>query len=368
MSANTNKHSHEYYMARCLALARRGRGATSPNPMVGAILVKDGRIVGRGWHQRAGAAHAEVEAIRDAGPDAAGSTLYVSLEPCNHHGRTGPCTEAVLSAGIREVVVAMGDPNTDVSGGGNRALEKAGVRLTSGVLEDRARRLNASWLSCLESGRSSLTLSLDLSVGGLVLPSASLEQESAASVLRSKKKRNREACDALLVDGETFAHVSGLQREGESRPLVLLDPTLDWARQLRSLKSGNETSSLSLIVSAVEAESELREHLYQQGVGLLHTPDRGDRLNIDSLRSGLHQQGYTSVLCEVSAQMSNYLLACRALDYLLVFRHALHGSVYPEAVALSGIEVAEAKLSLFHTQRLGNSCFSVYDVARCLED
>ncbi|MDX9820081.1 MAG: bifunctional diaminohydroxyphosphoribosylaminopyrimidine deaminase/5-amino-6-(5-phosphoribosylamino)uracil reductase RibD, partial [Desulfococcus multivorans] len=133
-------------MDMALGLAARGTGWTTPNPMVGAVVVQDGEIVGQGWHQKAGGPHAEVHALIDAGDRAAGATLYVTLEPCHHHGRTPPCTEKILAAGIRRVVMAMQDPNPDVRGGGGDYLRQHGVSVTSGIREAEARRLNERFI------------------------------------------------------------------------------------------------------------------------------------------------------------------------------------------------------------------------------
>ena len=135
-------------MREALRLAAFGRGRTSPNPMVGAVLVRDGRIVGAGWHRKAGTEHAEIHALRMAGELARGATLFVTLEPCSHMGRTGPCAQAVLEAGVRRVVAAMEDPNPMVSGRGFRMLREGGVEVSCGLLEQEARRLNeaSTWV------------------------------------------------------------------------------------------------------------------------------------------------------------------------------------------------------------------------------
>ena len=146
------------YMRRALALARRGLGRTSPNPLVGAVVVKGNRVVGSGWHRRAGAPHAEVEAIGRAGHKARGGELYVNLEPCGHYGRTPPCTDAIIGAGIRRVVVGMVDPNPLVNGKGIRALRRGGVEVTVGVLEDSCQTLNRHFATYIKNvGRMSFT-------------------------------------------------------------------------------------------------------------------------------------------------------------------------------------------------------------------
>ena len=136
---------HEFFMKKALALAKKGQGYTSPNPMVGAVIVKDGEVKGKGYHQVVGQAHAEVNAIADAGTQAKGATLYVNLEPCNHTGRTPPCTRKIIEAGIKRVVVAVKDPNT-IAGGGSVFLKQNGIDVITGVCENQAARLNEAFL------------------------------------------------------------------------------------------------------------------------------------------------------------------------------------------------------------------------------
>jgi len=141
------------YMRRALALARKGGAAVRPNPMVGALIINGGRIVGSGWHQKAGGPHAEIAALSAAGAKARGGEMFVTLEPCTHHGRTGPCTDAILKAGIKRVVIACRDPNPKVSGGGAERLREDGVEVSGPILEREAKELNAGWLHWLKTGR-----------------------------------------------------------------------------------------------------------------------------------------------------------------------------------------------------------------------
>nr|WP_315989079.1 bifunctional diaminohydroxyphosphoribosylaminopyrimidine deaminase/5-amino-6-(5-phosphoribosylamino)uracil reductase RibD [Desulforamulus aquiferis] len=164
----------KYYMQMALDLAASARGRTSPNPMVGSVIVKDGEIVGKGYHARAGSAHAEVVALADAGDRAKSATVYVTLEPCCHHGRTGPCTEALLKAGVKKVVVAMKDPNPLVAGKGISILEQAGVTVVSGVLEQEAIKLNEVFLKYITTRRPFVVLKAATSLDGkLPLPAVS---------------------------------------------------------------------------------------------------------------------------------------------------------------------------------------------------
>ncbi|MBQ5418644.1 MAG: bifunctional diaminohydroxyphosphoribosylaminopyrimidine deaminase/5-amino-6-(5-phosphoribosylamino)uracil reductase RibD, partial [Selenomonas sp.] len=148
----------EEFMQEALRLARNAAGRTSPNPLVGAVIVREGRIVGAGWHRKAGTPHAEIHALNMAGDLAKGATLYVTLEPCSHYGRTGPCAEAVVKAGIKRVVIGMGDPNPKVAGKGIAILERAGIEVRCGVLEDEARALNEVFLKWIATQKPFVVL------------------------------------------------------------------------------------------------------------------------------------------------------------------------------------------------------------------
>ncbi|MEO7771836.1 MAG: bifunctional diaminohydroxyphosphoribosylaminopyrimidine deaminase/5-amino-6-(5-phosphoribosylamino)uracil reductase RibD, partial [Gemmatimonadaceae bacterium] len=153
------------FMRRALSLAERGWGQTAPNPMVGAVVVRDGVVVGEGWHTRFGESHAEVEALRASGEQARGATMYVTLEPCNHHGKTPPCTDALIAAGVARVVIAVADPS-EVAGGGARRLAEAGVQVDTGVEARAARALNAPFFHVQQSPRAFVSLKVALSLDG----------------------------------------------------------------------------------------------------------------------------------------------------------------------------------------------------------
>ena len=158
----------EYFMKKALDLALKGQGETSPNPMVGAVVVKNGAIVGKGYHLSAGSAHAEVNAIDDAGIDAKNATLYVTLEPCNHQGRTPPCTARIMKAGIQRLVVAMEDPNPDVKGGGMAYLAERGITVVSGVLQAEAERLNEVFVKFVKKKQPFVTLKCAATLDGQI--------------------------------------------------------------------------------------------------------------------------------------------------------------------------------------------------------
>ena len=186
-------------MREALRLAEFGRGRTSPNPMVGAVLVRDGRIVGAGWHRKAGTEHAEIHALRMAGELARGATLYVTLEPCSHTGRTGPCARAVIEAGVKRVVAAMEDPNPVVSGRGFQMLREAGVEVDCGLLEQEARRLNEAFLTWVTEKRPFVTLKMAMTRDGKTATAGGESQWITGEEARLRGHVLRDEYDAILV-------------------------------------------------------------------------------------------------------------------------------------------------------------------------
>ena len=187
------------YMKLALSLAARGAGWVSPNPMVGAVVVKDGQVVGRGYHRRAGAPHAEVEALRSAGEAARGADLYVTLEPCNHQGRTPPCTQAILAAGVRRVIIAARDPNPQVTGGGAEFLAARGVEVHEGLLDTEAQRLNEAWLHYVNTGRPWVMAKAACSLDGKIATVGGESQWLTGEAARGLGHRLRHRVDAIIV-------------------------------------------------------------------------------------------------------------------------------------------------------------------------
>ncbi|WP_037352490.1 bifunctional diaminohydroxyphosphoribosylaminopyrimidine deaminase/5-amino-6-(5-phosphoribosylamino)uracil reductase RibD [Selenomonas sp. FC4001] len=186
-------------MRVALNLARNATGRTSPNPLVGAVIVREGRIVGAGWHRKAGTPHAEIHALNMAGDLASGATLYVTLEPCSHHGRTGPCAEAVVKAGIKRCVIAMEDPNPKVAGKGIAILEQAGIEVRCGVLEDEARELNEVFLKWITAKRPFVVLKTAMSLDGKIATATGKSQWITGEAARRRGHEFRDIYDSILV-------------------------------------------------------------------------------------------------------------------------------------------------------------------------
>ncbi|MEN2397275.1 bifunctional diaminohydroxyphosphoribosylaminopyrimidine deaminase/5-amino-6-(5-phosphoribosylamino)uracil reductase RibD [Pseudomonas halotolerans] len=222
------------YMARALELARRGHYTTHPNPRVGCVIVRDGQVVGEGWHIRAGEPHAEVHALRAAGEQARGATAYVTLEPCSHHGRTPPCADALVNAGVARVVAAMEDPNPDVAGRGLQRLAQAGIATESGVLEGEARLLNQGFLKRMEHGLPFVRVKLAMSLDGRTAMESGESQWITGPAARSAVQRLRAQASVVLTGADTVladnarltVRADELGLDAEQTALVMSRPPL----------------------------------------------------------------------------------------------------------------------------------------------
>jgi diaminohydroxyphosphoribosylaminopyrimidine deaminase/5-amino-6-(5-phosphoribosylamino)uracil reductase len=195
---------HEAFMGRALELARKGWGRTNPNPLVGAVIVKDGEIIAEGFHEALGSAHAEVSAFKNARRDVSGGTLYVNLEPCSHYGRTPPCAKAIIEAGISKVVIAMGDPNPKVSGNGIRMLREAGIEAVVGVLEPEARKLNEIFIKYITKKKPFVILKSAMTLDGKIATADGDSKWISGSASRQYVHVIRDRAAAIMVGINTI--------------------------------------------------------------------------------------------------------------------------------------------------------------------
>ena len=195
--------SDQLFMARALELARQGLYSTHPNPRVGCVIVRDGQIIGEGWHVRAGEPHAEVHALRQAGERARGATAYVTLEPCSHFGRTPPCAEALVKAGVARVVAAMQDPNPQVAGRGLERLRSVGIEVSSGVLEAEARELNVGFIKRMETGFPYVRVKLAMSLDGRTAMASGESQWITGPAARAAVQRLRARSSVVITGADT---------------------------------------------------------------------------------------------------------------------------------------------------------------------
>ncbi len=311
-----------FYMGLALELARRGEGATSPNPLVGCVVVRDGRVVGRGYHARAGGPHAEVLALAEAGDAARGADLYVTLEPCAHHGRTPPCVGRVIAAGVGRVVIAMGDPNPRVAGRGERQLRRAGIRVTTGVREEEARRLNEAFCLSITAGRAFVHLKLAATLDGRLATRTGDSRWVTGAASRERVHRLRARCGAVLVGAGTARADDPrltVRLPGQpERPVLraVLSSRLDLPDTLRLVADGE--ASRTVLFHGPGAPGDRRRRFAARGVRLVEVPRLGDGLDLQRVLTALYDLGRMEVLVEGGA-----VTAQRFLDQGLVDRFHL---------------------------------------------
>jgi len=310
------------FMARALELAARGLGRTFPNPPVGAVLVRGARVVGEGYHTRAGAAHAEVEALRAAGRRAHGATLYVTLEPCTHHGRTPPCIDALLPVGLRGVVVAIPDPNPRVRGRGIAALRRARVPVVVGPGAAEARRLTAGYRSLILRQRPLVTLKLAATLDGRIAVGRAVRHEwITGAPARRLVHALRDISDAVLVGAGTVRADDPrltCRLPGGRSPvrIVLVGPRLALPRRAQVLARGGPPT---WVVAPVGTKPAAVAGLRRRGVEVLLLPARHGRVRFPALLRALGARGLTSLLIEGGGTVAGEALGARAVDRLVLF-------------------------------------------------
>lgn len=303
------------YMRLALELAARVRGRTEPNPMVGAVVVRSGRIVGRGYHHRAGGPHAEVLALRQAAGLARGATLYVSLEPCAHVGRTPPCTEAILQAGVRHVVAAMMDPNPLNRGRGLRWLRGRGVQTRVGVLEREARTLNRVFVTRMERRRPFVTVKVAQSLDGKIAASSGDSRWITGRAARRWAHRLRAESDAVLVGVQTVlkdnprltARAAGASRQPVR---VVLDSSLRTPPRARLFSSPSPV----WIAAGKRAPAARERALRRAGAEVIRLPSEKDRVSLRALLRQLARREISRLLIEGGGEVIASALRARAVD------------------------------------------------------
>ena len=310
------------HMAQALRLAKRGLYSTSPNPRVGCVIVRDGVVVGEGWHQRAGEAHAEVNALQQAGAAARGATAYVTLEPCSHHGRTPPCTEALLAAGIGRVVAAMADPNPLVAGRGLAQLQAAGVAVDVGLMADEAHELNIGFVSRMTRQRPWVRLKAAASLDGkTALQNGESQWITGPQARQDGHCWRARACAILSGIGTVRKDDPQLNVRGVDTPRqplkVIVDSRLELSPAARLLEAGNV-----LLVSAGQAVAEVAEKaaaLRERGAEILDLPDGKGRVDLHALLHELAQRGLNEVHVEAGSRLNGALLAAGLVDEVLLY-------------------------------------------------
>ncbi len=333
------------FMARALRLAERGRYTTSPNPRVGCVLAKDAEVVGEGWHIQAGGPHAEVHALAMAGEQARGATAYVTLEPCSHHGRTPPCAEALIKAGVSRVVAAMVDPNPLVAGRGLALLQQAGIATAHGLMADSAAALNAGFISRMVCGRPRVTVKLGASLDGRTAMASGESQWITGAAARADVQRWRAASCALLSSAATVLADDPLLNlrwpAGEPYPLAQLRQPLrliiDSQCRLTAVhRLLDEPAPIWLLRPAASPRA---SWLRPQDQQLACATSNNGQLSLPLLLQQLGSLGLNELWVEAGATLAGALVQAGLADQLLLYlAPKLLGNASRGLVALAGLE------------------------------
>ena len=361
----------ETFMRRALALAERGRGRTSPNPMVGAVVVREGAIVGEGFHARAGAPHAEVEALRAAGRAARGATLYVTLEPCVHQGRTPPCVPVVLAAGVTRVVAALNDPNPFVAGGGATMLRAAGVAVELGVLADEAGAQNRAFLTAMRERRPHVTLKAGMTADGKIADVHGTARWITGEAARTEAHRQRSESDAIVVGVATVlrddpALTVRLGQVWPREPYRLVLDTHARTPVAATLITG-ATPARALIAVGEQAPAGRITALEAAGATVLRFPTRDGRVAVDAVLSALFEREVRAVLLEGGGEVHAAFLEAGLVDRVTLFVAPLilGGREAPMVVGGAGRELKSAiRLGPMQTRLVGSDLLIEADIAR----
>jgi diaminohydroxyphosphoribosylaminopyrimidine deaminase / 5-amino-6-(5-phosphoribosylamino)uracil reductase len=352
------------FMNLALALGRRGLGRTWPNPAVGAVIVKDGVIVGRGWTQPGGRPHAEIEALRRAGAAARGATLYVTLEPCSHYGKSPPCADAIIAAGMARVVSALEDPNPEVAGRGHARLRAAGIAVAIGVGAAAARRDHAGHIRRMQDGRPHVALKLAVSADGKVAGAGRRPLPITGEETRERVHLIRAQSDAILVgigtaladDPMLTCRLPGMARYSPVR--VVLDSAVRLPLESRLVKSAQQVPVW--LIAGLEAPRPAEQRLQARGVEVARVAATDGCLDLAAVLKLLADRGVTRLLVEGGPTLAAALLAAGRVDEAMLF-------VSPKSVGAEGIDAfdrpaaaALSRLALAETEQIGPDRLDIY--------
>jgi diaminohydroxyphosphoribosylaminopyrimidine deaminase/5-amino-6-(5-phosphoribosylamino)uracil reductase len=313
----------EQYMQMALDLAKKGEGYTSPNPMVGAVVVKDDQVVGDGFHEEVGGPHAEVNAINAAGKHAAGATLYVTLEPCNHTGRTPPCTRKILDAGINRVVAAMRDPNEEVVGGGLEFLNQHGLEVVSGVCEAQARKLNEAFIAYIKTGRPFVIAKCAATLDGRIATHTGDSKWVTGEAARRHVHHLRHAVDAIMVgintvrqDNPSLTTRIG-DRKGKDPTRIVLDTHLSIDPDARVLRQDSAAETILIAAKAVEPSK--KAVFEKAGIRVIEADLKQNQIDLVALMAQLGAMEISSLLIEGGSQVLGSAFRAGIVDKVQFF-------------------------------------------------
>ncbi len=345
------------FMKLALKEARKGLGRTSPNPAVGAVVVMNGKAVAQGYHQKAGMPHAEVEAFAKIGNRAPGGTLYVTLEPCNHFGRTPPCTELILKSGVKRVVVGSRDPNPLVTGGGCDYLEKKGMEVVTGILRDECTRLNEAFNKFVLTGKPFVIAKSAITLDGWTATSAQHSQWITNEKSRGFVHRLRDRTDAVLMGiGTVLADDPAMTvrfktKEGKDPVRIVVDTHFRTPADAKVMK--NSSAAPTIIATSIEGDQSFRDSgPHPKGVQTLVCPTVKGEIDLTALLEKLGKMGITSVLVEGGAMILGAMLRAHLVDkcYVFIAPKILGGGDGIPMAAGPGPETMEESLKLQHVK------------------
>ncbi|MBN2331876.1 MAG: bifunctional diaminohydroxyphosphoribosylaminopyrimidine deaminase/5-amino-6-(5-phosphoribosylamino)uracil reductase RibD [Deltaproteobacteria bacterium] len=313
----------EEYLDLALLLAAKAKGRTSPNPMVGALIVKEGDIVGRGFHPAAGQPHAEIFALREAGEQARQATMYVTLEPCNHQGRTPPCTEAIIAAGINSVVIGMKDPNPKVAGRGIARLQQAGIKVTVGIREKQCRQLNEAYCKFITTGMPFVTLKIAASMDGRIATRSGHSHWITNEESRHYVHQLRDETDAILIGIGTLLHDNPKlttrlpHGQGRNPYRIIVDSHL--RTPLHANIFGDDAREKLILATCVSQQDALRSYQERTKKILQIHADENGQLDLPVLMKKLASMGIMTLLVEGGSEISGSALEAGIVDKICFF-------------------------------------------------
>ncbi len=335
------------FMARALQLAQKGMYTTDPNPRVGCIIVKNDKLVGEGWHERAGEPHAEVHALNAAGNQIQGATAYVTLEPCCHHGRTPPCSEALVKAKLARVVIAMQDPHARVDGGGIAQLREAGIQVDTGLLQDQAAKLNPGFIKRMQYARPLVRCKLGMSLDGRTAMASGASKWITSAAARDDVQNLRARSSAIITgigtlladDPSMTVRLVGVERQ----PLrVVIDTKLRMPENAKMLSLPGRT----LVMTCRDDES-ARQRLQQAGAEVRRMPHYGNQVSMEAVLDALVEMEINEVLLEAGATLSGAMLQRGLIDELIIYMApVLMGNNARGLFHLPGLEKMADKIQL----------------------
>jgi len=313
----------ERYMALAIKEAKKGIGRTSPNPNVGAVVVRDGQVIGKGYHKKAGTPHAEIHALRQSGGKAEGATIYVTLEPCSHTGRTPPCCEAIVNSGIKKVVVGMVDPNPLVSGSGNQFLQAHGVDVVCGILRDQCIAINRPFIKHITTSLPWVVMKGAVSLDGRMSYQRGVSGRITGADSLRKVHRLRDTMDAILVGRGTVAadnpslttRIAG--RKGHDPIRVVLDTGLNISQSAKLLRL--DSKAPTLIFCGPDVDKGKVQTLSDMGVIVCQSRLRDTHIDLENVLQVLGERGVTSLLVEGGGRVHGRFLAHRLVDHVNLF-------------------------------------------------